>query len=404
MVDRLKYITVFLVVFCVSVYAQTTQEIDTKNRELKGLKNEIATLEAELVKKKNIEKKSYKVLENINQQGLLLNKLINRLLYEERLKENEINKTRSVIDTVENNMTRMKEDYSRYIVWVYKQGPNSLLKYLTNSRSFNQALTRYKYLGYITEKNEEILGELKEQKDKLIVLNQKYKEELEQKERLVKSKNEEQSVLTRKKNEKQSILKDLKNDRRSIEEEIKNKRMAEIQIKNIIAKLVEAERRRLARLKEAEMKNEKAPAVYNYTYDNFESFEILKGKLGWPVNGGKIVRKFGENRNKKLNTVTLNYGVDIKTNSSREVVAVAEGIVSAIDWIPGYGSIVILTHKNEFRTVYGHLSDISVREGDRIKGGTKMGIVDESLEGNLIHFEIWNNRNYQNPEVWLVRR
>ncbi|MCL6097520.1 MAG: M23 family metallopeptidase, partial [Bacteroidetes bacterium] len=73
-------------------------------------------------------------------------------------------------------------------------------------------------------------------------------------------------------------------------------------------------------------------------------------------------------------------------------------------WIPGYGSVVIITHRDEYRTVYGHVANISVKEGERIKAGNPIGSVNESLEGNILHFEIWSERNYQNPDVWLARK
>ena len=50
------------------------------------------------------------------------------------------------------------------------------------------------------------------------------------------------------------------------------------------------------------------------TTTNLSSFTALKGRLNWPITGGHIVRHFGEDRNAKLNTVTLNYGVDIKAS------------------------------------------------------------------------------------------
>ena len=82
----------------------------------------------------------------------------------------------------------------------------------------------------------------------------------------------------------------------------------------------------------------------------------------------------------------------------------AEGIVSAIDWVPGYGSVLIVTHRDEYRTVYGHVTDLKVREGDKVTPGKILGSVNESLEGKILHFEIWNERNYQNPEQWLARK
>ena len=130
----------------------------------------------------------------------------------------------------------------------------------------------------------------------------------------------------------------------------------------------------------------------------------MRGRLNWPVARGTIIRKFGENKNLRLRTVTINYGIDIRVSGDLTVKSVADGVVSAIEWLPGYGSVLIITHKDQFRTVYGHLGEISVREGATILQGETIGKIGESLEGNILHFEIWNDRDNQNPEVWLVKR
>jgi len=126
--------------------------------------------------------------------------------------------------------------------------------------------------------------------------------------------------------------------------------------------------------------------------------------MRWPVRKGKVIKKFGKNRNRRLNTVTVNYGIDIKVFSDMNVKSVAEGVVSAIDWIPGYGSVVIVSHKGNYRTVYSHLDKIYVSEGDRINSNFGIGKVGESINGYILHFEIWKSRKNQNPEVWLARR
>jgi len=33
-----------------------------------------------------------------------------------------------------------------------------------------------------------------------------------------------------------------------------------------------------------------------------------------------------------------------------------------------------------------------------------IGQVNDTLEGSILHFEIWNERNYQNPQEWLVKK
>jgi septal ring factor EnvC (AmiA/AmiB activator) len=211
-----------------------------------------------------------------------------------------------------------------------------------------------------------------------------------------------------------------------LKKSISLKRSAESKIKNLIAKLIEneerkrkEERERIAKMESDKLRNENRTksistgkkdvnndAVYdiNISTSGLSSFSALKGKLSWPVSGGHIIRHFGEDRNAKLNTVTLNYGVDIKASSDLNIKSPADGVVSAIDWIPGYGSVIILTHKDGYRTVYSHFSDIFVKEGDKVKPGSVIAKIGESLEGFIVHFEIWNSRNNQNPEIWLARK
>lgn len=383
-------------------FPQSKDSLRLKNQQLENIRKEIAQLENELKSKSVKEKESLQTLENINRQKLLLNKLINNLVEEEKEKQFQIDKTSNKISGVENRISLLKEKYSNYVVWVYKNRGLSMLRFLLDAGSFNQTLKRYQYLQYISDQNRKTLSELSVNKQELTGLRNKYESELSEKEHLVSRKKEEQTLLFNKESEGKKLLNNLRSDQKMITAEIESKRRAEILIKNIIARLIEEERARRAKLLEKKPSDRKAIPTYNY--GSFENFAQLKGNLSWPVVQGKVSRKFGENKNIRLNTVTLNYGIDISVSDDEPVRVVAEGVVSAIDWIPGYGSIVIITHRDEFRTVYGHVTDITVKEGEKVKGGKILGKVNQSLEGNILHFEIWNERNYQNPEVWLAKK
>jgi murein DD-endopeptidase MepM/ murein hydrolase activator NlpD len=54
--------------------------------------------------------------------------------------------------------------------------------------------------------------------------------------------------------------------------------------------------------------------------------------------------------------------------------------------------------------VYAHLADILVVEGQGIKEGDVIGESGESIDGPRIHFEIWKDREKQDPEHWLSRQ
>ena len=403
-----KYLFIFLFLFSSGLFCQIKDSIKQKNQQLQSIRDDISNLERELKSKSRKERESLQSLENINKQNLLLGKLINNLLVEEKQKEQAIGGIEQEVQTIEKRIKNLKSQYSRYIVWFYKNSGLSMWRFILDAESFNQALVRYQYLKYISRQNKITLDKLTAGRAKLSGLQNNLEIERKAKEILANKKLKEQDVLEKKEKEKKGLISVLKKDQKMIADEINLKRRAEILIKNIIAKLIEADREAKKRSLESKVKNEKKVASgklpQSFDYSSFQNFAQLRGSLGWPVKEGRIVRKFGENKNERLKTVTLNYGIDIGVGASQNVLSVAEGIVSAIDWIPGYGSIVIVTHRDDFRTVYGHVTGIAVKEGDRIKAGSTIGKVSESLEGNIVHFEIWNERNYQNPEAWLSLR
>ncbi len=438
MVIKFKYLLPLLFLICCGkILPQENNPIAQKKSELTKIKEEINKLEDELKFKSAKEKESYAVLDNYNRQSFLLNKLINSIKSEEEKKESEINKSEIEIITLQKNINELKKNYSKYVVAVYKYGKADELESIVNSESVQQAVLRIKYLQKFSTRRRKDLQKLKAGKAKLISLKHKLENEKREKEVLAARKQLEEEGLENKLEERKQILASLKNDKKELSAEIEAKKSAELKIKSIINQLiVEAERRRkeeaerlarekLAREKAAREKKLLAEAAVKKTtlpetpkpkietddepsYDidlsteEFTSFSALKGKMNWPVHNGKVITKFGENKNEKLNTVTLNYGVDIKASNDLNVKAVADGVVSAIEWIPGYGSVLILTHKNDYRTVYSHLSQINVKEGDKVKMGKIIGQIGESLEGNILHFEIWNSRNNQDPEIWLA--
>ncbi len=404
MVRRTNHILIVLLLLSFSLPAQQTKEIKVQNFKLTRLHKEISSLQNKLTEKFKKEKVSLGALEIINQQTHLITEYIIMLKKTEKRAEKKIKKLNTQISKVKRKIHKLRSVYSNYIIWIYKYGKIPKLNLLLNSKSLNEALLRYKYLNLITKENLITLRDLKNEIKKYIFLKAEQQKEVDKKKILIALKKTEKLDLIKKKKEKEKLISKLKKDRTAILTEIDRKRNAEIKIKDKIVELIEKERKRLAKLEEEKFKKNQPIVVSSYNYSNFTNFAKLKGRLNWPVIYGKISRKFGEVENVKLKTVTLNYGIDIKTKRGANVYAVAQGIVSAIDWIPGYGSVIIITHKNNYRTVYGHLADIDVSEGDYVKLGTVLGKVNESLEGYILHFEIWDERNYKNPMKWLVRK
>lgn len=407
----LLFSLVFFVYFTGAGFAQQSATLSTKKEELNAIKSEIKKLEQEFNLNTRKEKKSIEVLENFNKQNFLLNKVINTIGREEKGKEVQINKIEKNIKSIEARIKYLKDNYARYLVYLYKYGSEDEITMILGSESFNQALIRYKYFNRISEQREKNLDELKEREKELNENQGILSNEAAQLKIIVGQKQAEQQELKQKIQNRKIYLASLKNNKEALKNEIELKRKSEVEIKGIIAYLIAEEKREAEALRKerelAELKrksgitiDEKESGITSFTKSS-SAFAAIKGKMLWPVDNGKIIRKFGEQKNIRLNTITLNYGIDIKTLSGKTVKAVLDGVVSSINWLPGYGSVIIITHKDNLRTVYGHLAEIYVSEQTKVSSGTPIGTVDESLEGSILHFEIWNERENQNPELWL---
>jgi murein hydrolase activator len=409
------------------IYSQT-DKIETKKKELKNLKDEISKLENDLSQKNKKEKKSLEDLENINKQNFLLSKLLTTLRSEENQKQIEIETQSTKISKIEKEIDQLQKNYAKYVKASYKHGSYTDWESIINSESFNQAVIRLEYLKRFSVSRKKDLVKLESNKKELISAKKKLEVEKREKEILTKQKESEEIVLKKKISDQKNVLAEIKKDKQKIQKSVNDKRKAEQKIGGMINKLVEeVEQRRLAeekRRKEKENGIEKTKTVVSknvksgedvvtkkevetkdYNVDlstsKFSSFAELKGNLNWPITKGKVVRKFGESLNPNLKTVTVNYGIDIKASGDLTVRSVGEGVVSTVEWLPGYGTVLIISHSGNYRTVYGHLSEVFVKEGDKINSGGVIGKVGESVEGNLLHFELWNARQYVNPELWL---
>ncbi len=415
------------VLFFISITASQQKEISQKKHELESLKDEINSLEKEINDLSKREKKSFSVVEKFNKQNFLLNKLI--ISYKTQIEEKtgQIDLLQTQIELLRQKTNALKDNYATYARAIYKGIYRNEFIYLFDAASLQQALARYKYLKQFSISRKKDLTQIRTNSLQLAENVSIVNDEKQSKEQLLNFKSSEEIQLKKKLVEEKNLLKKFKNDKSAAAKELADKKQAEKSIRNFITQLVEkaerrekevarklAEKRKRESLKgktkeeipeatstEAEMKNFPSEG---YATDDFKSFSAMRGRMLWPVSRGAIIRKFGEDKNEKLNTVTLNYGIDIKVAGDINVKCVSEGVVSAIEWLPGYGSIVIVTHSEGYRTVYGHLGQISVHEGSKVSYGEVLGNISESIEGRVLHFEIWKQRDHQNPEVWLVRR
>jgi septal ring factor EnvC (AmiA/AmiB activator) len=134
-------------------------------------------------------------------------------------------------------------------------------------------------------------------------------------------------------------------------------------------------------------------------------FGSLRGRLPWPAEG-RIVAAYGAKVHPRFGTRTFRNGVDIEATVGTDVTAVYPGHVLYTGWFRGYGNLIILDHGNEYYTLYAHVADIHVKEGDEVRQGQRIGTVGDtgSLEGPRLYFEVRYQSRPQDPAEWLRQR
>lgn len=409
MVRHQTYLFLFLCLFIESF--PQSEDVLQKESELSKIKSEINTLEKELASKSAAQKKSYEAVENLNKQNFLINKILGELRTELNKKEREIKQVERKIASTEKEIKTLQDNYAKYVTAIYKKGQYNELEALFDASSLQQAIMRNYYLQAFAKQRANDLDKLKSKKAELDEDKSILKKERNEKLLLAKARDDEKKVLTRKLNERKAALKAIEKNNNELRKLITAKKESQKKIEQMIVKLIEQEANKDNFVSTDKtvgdkniIKNENVGFDIDLNTATFASFAELKGKMIWPLNRGKVIRKFGENKHKSLKTVTLNYGVDIKADKDKNVRCVGEGVVAAIDWLPGYGNVIIVSHKNSYRTVYSHVSEIFVSEGDRVKAGSVLALVDEGIDGYVLHFEIWKGRDKQNPEQWLAKK
>jgi murein DD-endopeptidase MepM/ murein hydrolase activator NlpD len=120
------------------------------------------------------------------------------------------------------------------------------------------------------------------------------------------------------------------------------------------------------------------------------------GKFSWPVIGARITSYMG------MRWGRMHKGIDIVGDSS--ILAADEGVIEYAGYKSGgLGNAVIINHNNGFKTVYGHMKSIKVKEGQIVEKGEVIGIMGSTghSTGTHLHFEVHLNGNVKNPTSYL---
>jgi murein hydrolase activator len=420
-----------LIVFALLVlpalaFAQKKNELESKK---KNLQKEIQVTESLLNETKQHKKISLNQLVTLNQKITMREELIRAISQEIRIIQKHIEETTGVIESLEQDVYNLKQEYAQMVYYAYKnKNSYDRLMFLFSSKDFNQAYRRLKYLQQYSDyrkKQAELIVQTQAKLDEKIKTLQLA---IGQKRGLLTTEEQEKNLLAEEKKEQEGTLNKLQEKEKELLAALREKEKEQKQLQLAIQRVIEEEMRKARELAEAKAKAaakankaagntavEDAPKTSTVSTSSLNltpeaqklsaTFETNRSKLPWPVSEGIIISKFGEHPHPVLKGITVkNNGVDITTSKGSEIRAVFDGEVTGVVSMPGYGKVVIIRH-GEYLSVYSNLQETFVKYGDKISTKQSIGrvITDEVSSKTEVHFEIYKGQTALNPEHWLFR-
>jgi murein DD-endopeptidase MepM/ murein hydrolase activator NlpD len=139
-------------------------------------------------------------------------------------------------------------------------------------------------------------------------------------------------------------------------------------------------------------------ATYNAKEDSLRHMPAMH-----PVLEGRVTSDFGMRVHPILKRYRHHPGVDFAAKMGTPIYAAADGIVRFAGYNGGYGKCVSLDHLYGFETKYGHMQQILVRQGQRVKRGDRIGLVGKTglATAPHLHFEVHFKGQEVNPEQYF---
>lgn len=121
----------------------------------------------------------------------------------------------------------------------------------------------------------------------------------------------------------------------------------------------------------------------------------------YPLVGTRISSRFGMRTHPVIHKQRHHHGLDLAAPIGAPVRAIREGRVVFADTFGTYGNLIVIQHRNEITSHYGHLNSIHVQTGELVTAGQVIGAVGKTgrVTGAHLHFEIRHAGKSQDPLI-----
>lgn len=386
--------------------AQTRAQLEAqKKKALENLAQTNKLLNETQQSKKSSENKVNLLKRSINERNALIKSLNGEI---GELEQSIVALTAEKSE-LEQKLEYQKVEYARLVRETHAQRNHfSPLLFILSSKNFSQAYRRFRYLQELSSYRKSQALEIMRLTDELSSKEMALQTDVEQKGRAVSQKAREAKKLESDRQRESKMLTDLQKREKDLKAQQKKQQKRADELNAKIQKLIAAEIKRDEERRRREAAKQGKP-TYQMSRDEqlvAGNFEKNKGKLPLPVERGFISGHFGVQPHPVLPHVTTNNkGVYIQTPAGSAARAVFEGVVTKCFMVPGSNSSVIVKHGN-YRTVYSNLTELYVKEGDKVTTKQKLGKIFVDVENDNkteLYLMLYKNTDIQNPELWLAQ-
>jgi len=351
--------------------------LDEEKKKLEQYKTELEKVKSTI---KEITTSSQEIISLINGLDGEINIVTGNINYAENkisALENEISQKETQIKSRENEINLREGELEELLNLSYKLSQVSTMELLYEGSEPAIVQQRISYISYISSYSNSLMGQAQKDRQELLV----------EKNNLQKGKNDLTNFLNQKIQE-QSILKD--------EVEIKSSLLKSLQEKKTYYLYQKSEI-------EEEIKKEDA-LIKKLIEEAMKSQLTLKTGLIWPIKG-EITSGFGWRTSPIWGGKEFHEGIDIAVNTGTPVKAAADGEIIYVDWMTGYGNLVIISHGSDVSTFYAHLKSFTIKKGEMVKQGQTIAYSDNTgwSTGPHLHFGVYIGNKAINPLDYLPK-